>query len=250
MILVTETLNTCNSLFLCIELLSPHFSAVRYDKRLIYKINEHFSKLNNLDKSLESAELETLLKITEEMEREGNLLDRDQKGLCLNEDEIQNKYKTAFIAFTKRSLDTPRYKWIFYQIWNLTKNVTDLTKLRNPILSRIWHDLINSIIERDPVLNSDFVCTYCLKKIRGNTLPSTCIVNNLHVRMMLTGVNIFNGYEKLLIQRAKSFQVIHRWGTVGKKNMPHSMRIQQLKGQVFYLALALEETLNENMFYN
>ncbi|XP_044594803.1 uncharacterized protein LOC123272168 [Cotesia glomerata] len=54
-----------------------------------------------------------------------------------------------------------------------------------------------------------------------------------------------NEYEKVLIQRAKAFQVVQRLGTVAKKNLPHTMRIQKLKGQTFHLPLPIEETLKK-----
>lgn len=173
-----------------------------------------------------------------------NILDQDHGGLCLNEDEIQTEFKSAFTAFTKRSLDLPRFKCISCQKLVFRKDATDLSKLRQPISNEIWNNLINFINEQDPTMNSDFICDYCLRKIRSGSIP-TCLLNNMYVGTIPNEIFALNEYEKVLIQRAKAFQVVQRLGTVAKKNLPHTMRIQKLKGQTFHLPLPIEETLKK-----
>ena len=56
-------------------------------------------------------------------------------------------------------------------------------------------------------------------------------------------IKILNPYEKVLIQRAKTFQTVTRMGTVAKKHLPASHRIQKVCGTTFHLPLPLEETL-------
>lgn len=236
--------SSCNIFFISIELLSPHFPSVRYIKRLVYKIKEYFDKLNSLDKALESANIEILTKITNDMKEKGNLLDKDQDGICLDEDQIRLSYKSAFLALTKRSLDTPRFKCISCQTLNFRQKSTDLNKLRKPINTEIWLNLTN-YLKLKPLLNSDYICDNCLKKIRSNELPSTCILNNLDSGDIPEELSSLNDYEKILIQRAKVFQVVQRLGTISKKNLPHSMRVQNLKGRTFHLPLPLEETMKK-----
>ncbi|XP_014299180.2 uncharacterized protein LOC103578710 [Microplitis demolitor] len=240
-----ESIGSCKSQLVCIELLSPHFPTVRYIKRLIYTMKETLNKVSNLDRALETADLQFLINIVNKMKEEGNLLDKEHNGLCLNEGTIQNEFKSAFIAFTKRSLELPRYKCISCQKLSFRKEVTDLSKLHNPISGEIWNDLIQFINEKDPTMNSNFICNYCLKKIRSKTIPPTCLLNNMYVGTIPNEIVALNEYEKLLIQRAKSFQVVQRLGTVAKKNLPHTMKIQKLKGQIFHLPLPIEETFKK-----
>ena len=50
-----------------------------------------------------------------------------------------------------------------------------------------------------------------------------------------------NEYEKPLIQRAKSFQVVQTMGTIGKKNMPHREMNKKVVGRAFHLPLPIGE---------
>ena len=52
-------------------------------------------------------------------------------------------------------------------------------------------------------------------------------------------------YEKILIQRAKAFQTVVKMDTVMKKNLPHYVKIDKVKGRTFHLPLPLEETLKK-----
>jgi len=50
----------CKAMFLSIELLYPHFPKIRHIKRLIYQMTSFYQNMLNQEKSLISADLETL----------------------------------------------------------------------------------------------------------------------------------------------------------------------------------------------
>ena len=52
-----------------------------------------------------------------------------------------------------------------------------------------------------------------------------------------------NEYEKLIIQRAKAFQVVLHMNPVGDKKLPISHLINKVHGSTFHLFLPLQETL-------
>lgn len=54
-----------------------------------------------------------------------------------------------------------------------------------------------------------------------------------------------NNYERILIQRAKAFQIVQKMGTVAYKNRPHREMVQKVKGRTFHLPLPMEETLKK-----
>lgn len=56
---------------------------------------------------------------------------------------------------------------------------------------------------------------------------------------------MLNEYEKILIQRAKAFQVVQRMGTVSKKNLPQSHLQKKVKGRTFHLPLPIDETIKK-----
>lgn len=52
-----------------------------------------------------------------------------------------------------------------------------------------------------------------------------------------------NQYEKILIQRAKAFQVVTKMKTVAGKRLPPSHMVNKVRGSTFHLSLPLQETL-------
>ena len=52
-----------------------------------------------------------------------------------------------------------------------------------------------------------------------------------------------NQYEKVLIQRAKAFQVVTKMKTVAGKRLPPSHMVSKIRGSTFHLPLPLQETL-------
>ena len=52
-----------------------------------------------------------------------------------------------------------------------------------------------------------------------------------------------NQHERVLIQRAKAFQVVTKMQTVAGKRLPPSHKVSNVKGSTFHLPLPLNETL-------
>ena len=52
-----------------------------------------------------------------------------------------------------------------------------------------------------------------------------------------------NQYEKVLIQRAKAFQVVTKMKTVAGKRLPPSHMVSKIRGSTIHLPLPLQETL-------
>lgn len=77
----------------------------------------------------------------------------------------------------------------------------------------------NEIVQRlsniSTMDDTNHLCTYCYRKIQDRKMPPTCILNNsLDVRPIPKEIAELNEFEKILIQRAKAFQVIARMDTV------------------------------------
>ena len=56
-------------------------------------------------------------------------------------------------------------------------------------------------------------------------------------------MKMLNPYEKVLLQRAKCFQTVTRMGTVAKKHLPPTHKVQKVRNTMFHLPLPLQETL-------
>lgn len=71
-------------------------------------------------------------------------------------------------------------------------------------------------------------------------------LNNLEYKQIPYCISTLNDFEKILIQRAKAFQVITRMTTVqGNKNKPCYGQVPKSKGRVFHFPLPLEQTLEK-----
>uniref|UniRef100_A0A6V7J257 DUF6570 domain-containing protein n=1 Tax=Bracon brevicornis TaxID=1563983 RepID=A0A6V7J257_9HYME len=162
----------------------------------------------------------------------------------LDEDSIQMKHNDAFIALTKKSMDTPEVPCVSCQRLQCKRYVKAISNLRKEIVNRFWDDLIKFVDENNAYA-SEYIGDYCLSKFRSNRSPSICILNGLNTREVPLEMKTLNEYEKILIQRAKVFQVVQRSGTVMKKNVLQTSRIRILKGQSLHLPLPLAETLNK-----
>jgi len=161
----------------------------------------------------------------------------------INESDIRLQYDNAFIALKKRSMDRALFPCISCEKLCFQKDCTKICRLKKPLSTDQWQ-AFQSYTE-DNGLAGDYICNYCLLKFRNNVMPPTCILNNLQVKAQSPEICGLNIYEKILIQRAKAFQVIQRMETVGGKRLSKVHMNHKVKGRAFHLPLPLEETLNK-----
>ena len=116
----------------------------------------------------------------------------------------------------------------------------------NPVAGENWQKLLDYIDSHpgyDDGLSDGFVCNYCKGKFCQGILPARCVLNGLSFHLIPKEISELNDYEKLLIQRAKAFQVVLRMNPVGGKKLPPSHLINKVHGSTFHLPLPLQETL-------
>ena len=65
-------------------------------------------------KAFHNFDIEYLKKISDEQKEEGSKV-KQISEINLNEEDIMNKYRTLFEAFTKKSIDTPKHVCISCQ---------------------------------------------------------------------------------------------------------------------------------------
>ncbi|KAJ8677170.1 hypothetical protein QAD02_012957 [Eretmocerus hayati] len=109
---------------------------------------------------------------------------------------------------------------------------------------RSWWEQLQDLHEPESFRNS-FICHHYIGKFELNQLPSLCVLNNLFIDDVPIELQTLNRFEKMLIQRTKAFRVVVKLETVQKKNIPHYMKLDQVKGRTFYLPLPLEATLQK-----
>ena len=152
---------------------------------------------------------------------------------------------------TKRTLALPTFPCISFSYEKLCyrKDVIEFKKIKNsdPLLkSKTWDD--SETFSDHQNMRSDYICIYCKGKYSENSMPPTCVQNNLEVIEPPAAVKALTGYEQTFIKRASAFQVVRRAEPVlskGKKNLPHKHLQQKVFERTFHLPLPMEETLKK-----
>lgn len=68
-----------------------------------------YTKISNIDKALNDGDLVKLQEISKTAQKFNNEIENNNfNDIELNEEKIREKYKCAFNALTKRSIDVPR----------------------------------------------------------------------------------------------------------------------------------------------
>ncbi|XP_077272806.1 uncharacterized protein LOC143903224 [Temnothorax americanus] len=233
----------CKAMFLCVQILSPHFPKVRHIKRLIYQITSFYRKMLNLQKALTSADLDTLNEIITLEQEKANMYKHQQSCTILSDDDIISRYSNAFKAFTKRCMDTPRYVCASCERLCYKRSVSEINKLKTQLDIPIWRDLMAHLKKHNII--PQYICRYCAGKFHNGLMPAYCVLNDRFVRDTPEEISSLNTFEKIFIQRAKAFQTVVKMGTVINKKLPHRNMVQKVKGRTFHLPLPLQETWNK-----
>ena len=232
----------CASDFLYLRILAPHFPTIRRIVMTIYELRRNNTKITEIETALWHGHLEKVLEIVNEALTD-QLRQYDVTAKVLVEKDI---YKKAFSKFNKRCLDLAKYPCISCDKLSFERECRRIDRLEVVPSNRRWQNLLNIVNSRpdfDDNLPTGYICNYCLGYFKSNRLPPRCVLNGLDFGTVPEEIKILNPYEKVLIQRAKTFQTVTRMGTVAKKHLPASHRIQKVCSTTFHLSLPLEETL-------
>ena len=102
---------SCKSIFIVFEILSPHFPLVRKIKKIIYELKNKISKVTELDKAFNNNYLETLYKFEESLVKNKQLkiYKNINQDIELNETIIKEKNINVYTKYYKKVLDTPTH---------------------------------------------------------------------------------------------------------------------------------------------
>ncbi|KAJ8671560.1 hypothetical protein QAD02_002819 [Eretmocerus hayati] len=177
--------------------------------------------------------------------------------VCLDEDKLQAMYSKGIKAFKTIDLDPPRIPCVSCERLCASHYVSPVEKHLEPNIAECllgngsqdlseatcWKQL-QDLYDPEEYMTS-FICNHCSKYLKCNKIPSLSILNNLRTDEVLEEIRSLNRFEQMLIQRAEAFQCVVKLETVQKKNIPHHMKLDQVKGRTFHLPLPLEATLQK-----
>ena len=235
----------CNSDFLYLRILATHFPAIRRVVMAIYEVRRNNTRITKIQRALQYGHLDEILDIVQNA-CTTRMRHYDVSTEVLNEKDIYESYEKSFLKFNKTCLDAPKYLCFSCDKFCSLRDCSQVDCLKVVPSNRHWDNILEFTRSRPPFndgLPADYICHYCLGYFRIHKLSPRCILNGLDFGTIPEELKILNPYERILIQRAKCFQTVTRMGTVGKKHLPSSHKIQKVKGTTFHLPLPLEETL-------
>ena len=237
--------DACGSMLLYLRRLAPHFPNIRWIINMLYAVRRANTSLCKIDNALETENVAALQEIIErekETKRFNFTITRD----ALDESQLREDNAIAINAFNARNLQLAEYPCISCMKLCFKREVTELAACKNPIEGNAWKQLLDHY-ESNPVVDdglpTGYICDYCIKKFRAGVLPAWCILNGLLFENVPIEIAQLNQYEKVLIQRAKAFQVVTKMKTVAGKRLPPSHMVSKVRGSTFHLPLPLQETL-------
>ncbi|KAI5733727.1 hypothetical protein M8J76_015236 [Diaphorina citri] len=224
-----------------------HSPSLRTITRQVYALISVSKQLHNIDTALKQSDVGKLKELGNTHNSKLVSIDMDfsdGENDVVTEDDIIEKYHTAFSVLSKRSLDTPKNECMSCRRLLCLRDVTNVKRIRKPIVTEVWTKL-QAFYDSNDITPSPYVCHTCIGKLRSNTMPSTCVLNDLHYAPVPDEIKNLNNFEKMLIQRAKAFQVVSCMIPVGKKHIPNRHAIKKVKGRAFHLPLPLDSTLKK-----
>lgn len=255
----------CDSRFVILHKLCPHFPDVRHARSNIYSLMRKNAELSEISIALEEPRIDVLQTIADKLEAEGvSLRKKRQTPDIVDETKLQEQYGKSIKAFTKRSMETPIHQCMSCNKLCYKKDVRfvcDPDLITGPVW-QTFKDYLQDKQRRE--CNNDehcsdedvdssltmkelIICRYCFEKIRKDLIPPTSVLNNMDPGEVPEVLKALKAFDKYLIQRAKPFQTVVRMDTVkGKgKGSRQKEKNQKVKGKTFHLPIPLQPTLNK-----
>ena len=237
--------DACGSMLLYLRHLAPHFPDIRRIVNMLYTVRKVNTSLSKIDHALETENVAALEKIIKE-EKETKRVKFTVSHDALDETKLSKDSAIAIKAFNTSNLQLAEYPCISCMKLCFKRDVTELAACKKPIKGDAWKRLLDHY-KSNPVVDdglpTGYICDYCITKFRAGVLPARCILNGLLFENVPMEIAQLNQYEKVLIQRAKAFQVVTKMKTVAGKRLLPSHMVSKIRGSTFHLPLPLQETL-------
>ena len=248
----------CESLLRIVRAASTHYPLLRRFHRLMYVVRQQHWAVHKIDASLCAADFNQLMELaairdfddlfSEEVnacsEYDDVVPDCSVPGLPGIETQLQIKHAKLITELEKKVNDDPEHPCCSCERLFLKKRVTHFKLDDKKFNSRVWAQLKQHILHRNPSAKNDvmYVCQYCRPLLNKNKLPCRCILNGLETEPVPPELSNLDPLSKQLIQRAKAFQTVVRLGTYTAK-VPSYNSLRACKGTMFFLPLPLSKTV-------
>ena len=238
-------IDACKSKLLYLRRLAPHFPNVRQLVNMIYTVKRTDKQMCRIDQALQTGNVEILQQISTE-QKSAYQGSNETSINSIDETKVLETFINAYVAFKNRCSECAEFPCMSCNKLCFKRECVLLERCRLPITGNAWN-LLLEYLDRHPVpddsLSTGYICKFCIEKFRNDTIPSRCVLNGLSFENVPIEILQLNQHERVLIQRAKAFQVVTKMHTVAGKRLPPSHKVSKVKGSTFHLPLPLNETL-------
>ena len=234
--------NACKSKFLYLRRLAPHFPNVRQLVNMMYSVKRTDTQVSCIDQALQAGNVEILREIAAE-QKCAYQSSSEGRISSVDEDSVLKTYMKAYVSYKKCCSEFAEFPCMSCNKLCFKRECVLLERCRIPVTGRLFTEYLDDHPSPDDSLSAGYICKFCIDKFRNGTIPSRCMLNGLSFDNVPSEIIHLNQHERVLIQRAKAFQVVTKMQTVAGKRLPPSQKVSKVKGSTFHLPLPLNETL-------
>ena len=244
-----EEKSGCTSPLRILRAASPHYPILRSLLRNIYDAIKFHKLVVVIDKALCDAKT-LMIKLTadkDDVNIAAILSGTDDDTMSLRAPDLEVnllKDNIKMIAEYEKAINDQNEKVCCScqrLLWHKT-----VTKVKDSDKTgKIWQQLEKYMTQHDPSYKNRilYMCNHCKPLIHKDTLPASCVLNNLHCEPVPDELKNLDPSSCQLIQLAKSYQTVVRLGTYTSK-VPIYNSLKACKGTMFFLPLPLHKSMS------
>ena len=209
---------------------------------MIYNVKRTDTQVSRIDQVLKTADVDVLREISAE-QKCAYQSSNEGRTSSIDENNVLKTFMKAYVSYKKCCSEFAEFpcmscnKLCFKQ---------ECVLFRIPVTENAWKlftEYLDVHTFPDDSLSAGYISKFCIDKFRNDTIPSRCMLNGLSFNKVRREIIHLNQHERVLIQRAKAFQVVTKMQTVAGKRLPPSHKVSKVRGSTFHLPLPLNETL-------
>ena len=202
--------DACKSKFLYLRRLAPHFPNVRQLVNMIYNVKRTDTQVSRIDQALQTGNVDVLREISAEQKCAYQSFDVGRIS-SIDENNVLKTFMKAYVSYKKRCSEFAEFPCMSCNKLCFKRECVLLERCRIPVTGNAWKfftEYLDVHTFPDDSLSAGYICKFCIDKFRNGTIPSRCMLNGLSFDNVPSEIIHLNQHERVLIQRAKAFQVV------------------------------------------
>ena len=163
-----------------------------------------------------------------------------QHDLQLDENAIITRHTEQYAAFEEKVCNVPIFPCISCHMLRRREEVVPFSIEDSDVcVGSVMDRLKNYVRENMHAEDALFICKLCKTYMSKESMPPSCVLNDLHLDPVPECLSRLNSFEKLLIQKVKPFQTCYKLDTK-HGSRPYSERVRCAKNKILHLPLPID----------